>query len=564
MDCKGEAPRPQHVKAPLLLVTSPSPCVQNAPPASSGQVSELRSFGVDQIIFQAVHDERFGAYYRSALYPAWTGACPDPVRVVMTAAATDGVKIWLSSEFVHTDSDGVTDPAVMAGRHAIMSELVELGYTEPSSFYGWYFSSEAYLGPNTTSGCQACFTDDFLRYIETMSGWARQLTPDARKLIAPFGTAYAAGVPGADRRSRTRPVVPAAGAGLDPLVEQLKQLDVDVVAYQDEVGCVRDELPVATSKAAFLALKAAHSSPGTPAIWADLESFTWETVPNQYQGRSALIPAPFPRLLAQLDAVAPLVDRVSTFTVEALYQPPPPNATSGAPAWGPPSAVREWQAYMSALGPSPTIPERLLAVAVHGGPVKHLAIGWRVGFPVKQSQPDPPFAAGRLTDGLTGAQSPYDPRWLGFAPGKDAVVTLEYPATAPWPLHSVAAHFLAVPPLWYYWGNRDQPMPRNVTTWLPAEVQWDAGDGTGPWRPLAGVPATPQWWEREVFDIRTEVLFQVVPPSNDGGRAAPRPRYLRMTAKNAPPPWWASRPNSSYGLQVGRLMIDELIINYQP
>eukprot|EP01047_Picozoa_sp_COSAG01_P126916 COSAG01_NODE_56122_length_320_cov_1.162896_1_plen_95_part_10 len=93
------------------------------------------------------------------------------------------------------------------------------------------------------------------------------------------------------------------------------------------MGCIRNELPVERSRAAFRNLAVAHSSPGTPALWANVESFTWEGVPNF--ANSALIPAPFPRILAQLDAVAPFVENVITFTVEAIYQPPATTESVG-------------------------------------------------------------------------------------------------------------------------------------------------------------------------------------------------------------------------------------------
>ena len=84
---------------------------------------------------------------------------------------------------------------------------------------------------------------------------------------------------------------------------------------------MRDEWPVATSRAAFTALAKAHSYPNTPALWANIESFTWQAAPNNVT--SALIPAAFPRILSQLDAVSSLVDNVITFTAQAIYQPPP-------------------------------------------------------------------------------------------------------------------------------------------------------------------------------------------------------------------------------------------------
>jgi hypothetical protein len=248
---------------------------------------------------------------------------------------------------------------------------------------------------------------------------------------------------------------------------------------------------------------------------------------------------------------------VVTFTAEAIYQPPPGRAVGGAPAWGPPAATREYAAYTSTFD-APDERQRLLLAATHGA-VDHAAVGWPVSFP--GAPLDPEYARGRLTDGLTGAQQPYDARWAAFAPGRDAAAVLELPPRAPWPWRSVAAHFLAVPPLWFEGGSHAQPRARNVTTWLPPEVRWAvAPHAQGPWTELGAVSA--QWWEREVFDTRSE-LFELNVSAVT--RQLPRPRYLRCSATSAPPPWWAQWVQTmvapSKGLTVGRLMLDELIVN---
>jgi hypothetical protein len=121
-------------------------------------------------------------------------------------------------------------------------------------------------------------------------------------------------------------------------VQQLVSLGeagVTVMAYQDEVGCVRDEYPAHQSTAAFHALSAAHTSahvlsPKAPALWVNVESFMWQDWPNN--ASSTLIPAAFPRIAAQIYGVTPAhVERVIiTFTFESLYEP----ADSPQP-WGP-------------------------------------------------------------------------------------------------------------------------------------------------------------------------------------------------------------------------------------
>ena len=226
----------------------------------------------------------------------------------------------------------------------------------------------------------------------------------------------------------------------------------------------------------------------------------------------------------------------------------------GAPAWGPPAATREYEAYISTMD-APSEREQLLRAAVHGA-VAHAAVGWNVSFPA--APPDPFYARGQLTDGLTGQQHPYDHKWVGFAPGQDASVVLELPPGAPWPLQTVAAHFLAVPPLWFVDGDRSKPVARNITTWLPSEVRWAVAQSeAGPWADL-GQPQGTAWWEREVYDVRTEIYAQNVSVTSSG---MARPRYLRCSAKSAPPPWWAEWVHTRKCLTVGRLMLDEVIVN---
>ncbi len=62
----------------------------------------------------------------------------------------------------------------------------------------------------------------FIAYIATLSKQARILTPAAVLFMSPYGTRSA--------------------VNDSTFVGQLRTLDIDVIAYQDEVGCVRDEV----------------------------------------------------------------------------------------------------------------------------------------------------------------------------------------------------------------------------------------------------------------------------------------------------------------------------------
>ncbi len=177
-----------------------------------------------------------------------------------------------------------------------MAEIAER-YAGHESFYGWYW-------PNEVAICQ-CFPDVFLRYVNQCSAEAHRLTPGAKTLIAPYGTRHVT----AD----------------DRYIRQLDTLDVDIVAYQDEVGVRKttvDELP-----AIFERLRTAHSRVPQRQLWADMEVFDFEG--GVYQ--SSLIPAPFGRVRRQLEAISDFVDVVLIYQYQGLMNKPDSVAFSGHP-----------------------------------------------------------------------------------------------------------------------------------------------------------------------------------------------------------------------------------------
>lgn len=56
---------------------------------------------------------------------------------------------------------------------------------------------------------------------------------------------------------------------------QLSKIDVDIIAYQDEVGCVRERFPMRRMKENFKRLGQIHKDLGI-VFWIDLETFTWD------------------------------------------------------------------------------------------------------------------------------------------------------------------------------------------------------------------------------------------------------------------------------------------------
>ena len=261
-------------------------------------VQEMAEIGIEYLVLLAIA-KGGRAFYDTPLLPKLEMACDDPIGALLKAADNCRVKIFLSSDwFGPWDHLCLHDPTRVRARFQMMGEIAGR-YAHHRGFYGWYWPNEAALGPY--------FTDDFIAYVNACSREARRLTPKARTLIAPYGTNRAV----CDER----------------FVHQLEQLEVDIIAYQDEVGCLR--MSPAQSAAAFERLRRAHNRVPQRALWADVETFAWEGPPNKQT--SPLIPAAFSRVQQQLAAVSPFVDTILIYQYQGLMNKPGSRAFAGHP-----------------------------------------------------------------------------------------------------------------------------------------------------------------------------------------------------------------------------------------
>jgi hypothetical protein len=420
------------------------------------KIFQMYNFGIRKIIFQAVHDDRWGAYYNSSLsfMKPWTGRCPDVVKAVMEAAdALEDLKIFLSCEYYKNEFDTVTNPAAMKGRLEIMSELVQKGYAARPSFEGWYFSSEAYITPY--------FQESFFTYVETLKNLSDALTPDAKVFISPYGTRYA--------------------VNDDKFVAQLKRLPVDFVAYQDEVGCVRDEWPEVQADAAFRTLAAAHARAGRSTLWANVESFTWQDWPNN--DTSPLIPAEWQRIAAQVThrSMVPGIERVITFTAQGLYEEP-----RALHPWGGPNNTDLFRHYESLFSAHAATAYKVCRTEVmalsqsYRGQMNHSALGATAEVKVAGlSAPAAPYNVASLTDGSFGSLTTNDTaQWLGFnlsalllqgsprASSAEALVevNITFPSDAPLndTIHFLGLRLLKVSKRHFVDGAGLQPVERRI------------------------------------------------------------------------------------------------------
>jgi hypothetical protein len=120
---------------------------------------------------------------------------------------------------------------------------------------------------------------------------------------------------------------------------------VDIIAYQDEVGCLR--MDAAKSAACYERLRRAHDRVPQRALWADVEVFGWEGPANKQT--SPLIPAPFDRVRAQLEAVSPFVDKVLIYQFQGLMNRPGSRAFAGHPDSG--QLYRDYVAWLKQAHP---------------------------------------------------------------------------------------------------------------------------------------------------------------------------------------------------------------------
>ncbi len=312
------------------------------------KIKEIAQVGMEYLVLMGT-----GLYYRSfiptAISPEWRLACADPLEAVLSAADKYGVKFFIGAGFYGDweSPNTISDPVAARKRLQAIEEIARR-YSHHPSFYGWYWPDEIEIGPR--------FAKPFLSYVNTSSRLARQLTPRARILIAPYGTRLA--------------------DPDDEYVRQLAALDVDFIAYQDEVGVRKsrvEETPVFYER-----LKKAHDRAQRAAIWADVEIFEFEGTlqrsvpPPTFFSRSirqwevasptfakmmenfelpagvytsALVPASFDRVLRQLAAVSPYVDKILVYQYQGMMNEPGSAAFCGSP----PESTKLYTAYVNWL-----------------------------------------------------------------------------------------------------------------------------------------------------------------------------------------------------------------------
>jgi hypothetical protein len=261
------------------------------------KIKEIADAGLEYLVLMSTA-LNFRSFFPTKIFPQWQLVCPDPLEAVLSAADKYGVKFFVGGGFYGDvqDPNIISDPIAARKSDQAIEEIAGR-YGHHRSFHGWYWPNEAFIDRH--------YSAEFIQYVNACSRRARQVTPQARIMIAPYGT---------------RVAVPD-----DEYVRQLVSMDVDIIAYQDEVG-VRKSRPDETS-AFYEGLRKAHDRAQRSAIWADVEVFEFEG--GVY--KSALLPGPFPRILRQLEAVSPWVDKILIYQYQGMMNKPGSTAFCGAP-----------------------------------------------------------------------------------------------------------------------------------------------------------------------------------------------------------------------------------------
>ncbi|MBQ8272353.1 MAG: DUF4434 domain-containing protein [Tidjanibacter sp.] len=312
--------------------TNPEGMDMTAPELWEAKIEEMSQMGMEYLIFMAVANEG-RAYYPSELMPHhYPAGRKSPVEAILDAAAEHNMRVFMSTGWAEDQDDNLRIPRIKQRQMDMMVELARL-FGDHKAFYGWYLPVEDCLGP--------VLTDYAVEAVNALTDHARGLTPKAKILISPYGIFNS----DFDHPNYAR---------------QIERLKVDIIAYQDEVGCVREKFPLPRLRENWKRLAAIHANLPIE-IWANCESFTWERGTNDRT--SALIPAAPERFVAQLEAASSAgVDRIVSFIMCGIFEAEDSPYPLGQPELSV-AAAREYVAWSRNCTPLRTPTDECVTIA---------------------------------------------------------------------------------------------------------------------------------------------------------------------------------------------------------
>lgn len=283
--------------------TNPQNFDNTDPELWKAKVRELSAMGIEYLVFMEVANDG-KAYYPSKLMPGWYDKeKQSPVEAILNEAARHDMKVFMSTGWAKNQDDNLQDPIIKQRQLQIMEELAVL-YGDYKAFYGWYLPVEDCLCP--------IFAEHAVQAVNTLVEKAHMLTPGKKTLISPYGI----GLSEFDHPEYEK---------------QMAKLKVDIIAYQDEVGCVREPFPLPRLKRNWQRMRDIHNRLNIE-MWANCETFTWEEGTNDRT--SALIPTAYPRLLSQqVAASVGGVDNIISFMFCGIIENPESEYQLGQPVW---------------------------------------------------------------------------------------------------------------------------------------------------------------------------------------------------------------------------------------
>lgn len=346
------------------------------------KIEEYSEMGITYLIIMVVANEQHSYYPSDFMPPAYPTDRESPIEAIMNTADRLGMKVFMSCGWAINQYDNHHMPEVPIIQRRIMQETADR-FGKHKSFYGWYFPIEDGLFPS--------LSDQAIANVNSLTEEAKRLVPNSRVMISPYGLWM-------------------AEVGTEKFAEQIRKLKVDIVAYQDEVGCVREPLPMKRMKEHFEILGKIHEGSGID-LWSNVEAFTWEKGTNSIE--SALIPAAFPRYLSQIvGATKAGAKEVVSFAIHGLYDKPDSTMPIGQP-YGASKAYQDYMDWQAGIGRWPWLE------ATFRGGTTHDATGKKVSL---KTLPVEKYSKGNLVDNVLGIEDPNDVNWLGFDNGKMEVI----------------------------------------------------------------------------------------------------------------------------------------------